>query len=250
MITFHAKNSVTLYDLINNADVREGLKNSLATYPLYTAKKAYDLLPTREELNEKILNHYKYREIGFETIGRFLDELKITMCEIMPYYNEMFKTVEIMADLENVFDNVDITETFEETRTETAEGESTTTGNATGTATTTATANGTNSSARKFSDTPQNNIDNVNNYLSEYEEVTGESEQTDTNNATNTTENSEKANTATEREETTRHTYTKKGNHGVNTYAHDMNEFRTSIVDVVQKIITDERLENLFMQVW
>lgn len=250
MITFHAKNSVTLYDLMFNEKVMEELTKALSTYPLYEAKKKYDLIPTREHLNEKLLNHYKYREIGFETVGRFLDELKITMCEIMPYYNEMFKSVEIMADLENPFENVDITETFEGSRIEKAEGESTTEGNATGTASSTATANATNLSTRKFSDTPQNRVDNINNYLSEYEEVNGENEQTDTNNATNTTENSETASSITEREETTRHTYTKKGNHGVNTYAHDMNEFRTTIIDVVEKIINDKRVDALFMQVW
>lgn len=250
MITFHAKNSVTLYDLMFNEKVMVELNKSLSIYPLYEGKKKYDLIPTREHLNEKLLNHYKYREIGFETIGRFLDELKITMCEIMPYYNEMFKTIEIMADLENPFDNVDVTETFEETRKETAEGESTTAGNATGTATSTTTANGTNKTTRKFSDTPQNRVDNISNYLSEYEEGEGESEQTDTNNANNSTESMETANSTTEREETTKHTYTKKGNQGVNTYAHDMNEFRTSIIDVVEKIINDKRVDSLFMQVW
>ena len=45
-------------------------------------------------------------------------------------------------------------------------------------------------------------------------------------------------------------TYTKKGNQGVNTYAHDMIEFRTSIIDVVTQIIDDKRIKNLFMQVF
>ena len=250
MITNHAKYSVTLGELMKDGNTASAINKALSTYPIYKGQKDYDLIPTREALNEKILNHYKYREIGFETVGRFLDELKITMCEIMPRYNESFKTVEIMAELPSPFDNVDVTETFEETRSERAEGESTSTGNATGTATSTATANGSSVNTRKFSDTPQNRVDSINNYLSEYEEANGESEQTDTNNATNSTENSETANSTSEREETTRHTYTKKGNQGVNTYAPDMNEFRTSIIDVVEQIINDERLASLFMLVW
>ena len=49
---------------------------------------------------------------------------------------------------------------------------------------------------------------------------------------------------------TTEHTYTKKGNQGVNTYAHDMLEFRQTIVDYVERIVKDERLNELFMLVY
>jgi hypothetical protein len=36
----------------------------------------------------------------------------------------------------------------------------------------------------------------------------------------------------------------------VNTYAHDMNEFRTSIIDVVDQIVNDSRIRELFMLVY
>lgn len=98
------------------------LDKALSTYPLYEPKNTYEQIPTRDKLNRMILNHYKYREIGFETVGRFLDELQITMEEIMPIYNERYKTIEIMADIPNPFDNVDITETYDETRSDQASG--------------------------------------------------------------------------------------------------------------------------------
>ena len=282
MIRDYAQYSIKLVTLMENPETKTALQNALSNYSLYKAKKDYDLIPTREELNTKLLNHYKYREIGFETIGRFLDELKITMDEIMPYYNELFKSVEIMADLENPFDNVDVTETFNEERTSLNESTSETTGNNSNTENSTsnstrgedATSTSENVSTntmngektRKFSDTPQNNINSINNYMSEYsvenEEGTNsinESSNVTTSNDIEVQETSENTSTgessvsssgASDTHETVSHTYTKKGNQGVNTYAHDMNEFRTSIIDVVDKIINDERIQNLFMLVW
>ena len=44
----------------------------------------------RETLNAKILDHYRYREIGFETPARFRHQLKSKMNEIMPYYNQQY----------------------------------------------------------------------------------------------------------------------------------------------------------------
>ena len=294
--------TVILRSLMENPQTKTALENALSTYPLYAGKKDYVLIPTREALNEKILNHYKYREIGFETVGRFLDELQIAMCEIMPYYNELFKTVEIMADLENPFDNVDVTETFEEQRTESTsnEGTATNTQSATGKQTATGThesettgtrsdsttgtsseetnANGTKTlnNDKRVSDTPQNSIDNINNYLTEHvkdsgtettkngttstgnnsttsegnESTTLESEERTTTDTTSNSNGTATTEASSEMSGTTRHTFTKKGNQGVNTYAHDMNEFRTSIIDVVDRIIHDKRIAELFMLVW
>lgn len=270
MITTYAKYSVVLKTLMENESSKTALEKALSTYPLYSNEKAYDLIPTREQLNEKLLNHYKYREIGFETPGRFIDELKITMCEIMPYYNELFKTIVTMAELENPFDNVDVIEKFEETRT----GNSTTNGSTSSTGTSvntneatgnqtssgSGTLSGNDSKKTKFSDTPQNSIGNIDNYLSNYTEETDINMQqssdsnttSGTSSGTSESESSDSSTTEgkTQSSGTTTHTYTKKGNQGVNTYAHDMNEFRTSIIDVVERIITDKRIADLFMLVW
>lgn len=302
MITDYAQMSVKLHSLLVNEQAKTALDKALSTYPLYQGKKQYDLIPTREQLNERLLNHYKYREIGFETVGRFLDELEITMCEIMPYYNELLKTVEIMADLENPFDNVDVVETFDEQRAEKTATEGQTTGNQNATTNASATSlvesEGTNANENKttgtdktdkeilaengntkttkFSDTPQNNVKNIDNYLTNYTEegttadvdseehetVTHGKIETDTGSNTSKTEGADESESTTTASEsrtttgetdvtgTTRHTYTKKGNQGVNTYAHDMIEFRTSIRDIVNEIINDYRVQNLFMLIW
>lgn len=279
-----------LRDIMLSTEGAEALKNALSEYPLYASENdnIADLIPSREALNNKLLNHYKYREIGFETVGRFLDELKITMGEIMPRYNELFKTVEIMANIEDPFGNVDIVENYEETRTDTSstEGENSATGTNTASGTSnmssstensntsnnSATTGNTTNSKQVETDTPQSSvevgtldIDNVayaskvawtENISSDTEERTvtdnGTSETTNTgsNESESSSTTSGSSSSTSESSGTVSHTFTKKGNQGVNTYAHDMNEFRTSIIDVVQQIITDDRIDELFMRVY
>ena len=268
--------TITLRRIMETEQGKTLLENALSTYPLYEPKKLYDMIPTREQLNTKLLNRYKYREIGFDTVGRFLDELEISMCEIMPRYNELFKSVEIMADLPNPFDNVDVVETFEQTTSNSASSEGTTTDSQNGssssnrTGTDTENASGstsqTSNGKRLESDTPQDSltigtkdIDSVNYAsLANWSEDTMESEsstetsKTSSENITGTTENESTGTSSSSSESsgTVSHTFTKKGNQGVNTYAHDMNEFRTSIIDIIGEILEDSRITELFMLVY
>lgn len=249
---------------MNNQETKEALEKALSTYPIYVPQKLYDLIPSREQLNEKLLNHYKYREIGFETVGRFLDELEITMCEIMPRYNELFKTVEIMAELPSPFDNVDVVETFEQETTNTATSQGTNTGkvfnDSENEGQSSATLGNTANSKRLEADTPQDeisvgtkDIDGVS-YASRAEWNEAVSEGSESRSVHDSSfSNTESEGSSTSESESTgkvKHTMTKKGNQGVNTYAHDMNEFRTSIIDVIEQIINDERVNELFMLVY
>ncbi len=260
----YAKYTVVLRDLMVNEKTSPLLDKALSTYPLYEAKKKYELIPQRSELNQKILNHYKYREIGFETIGRFLDELEITMCEIMPYYNELFKTVEIMADLPNPFDNVDVIEEFRQN------SQTLSTNNTNSSGSNTSESIGTSSSESEainetlskniHTNTPQNtvsipaeNMDSVQ-YASDvsWNKGTGTDSNMISNTSSDETTNISESDSHSEGHSSseTSHTYTKKGNQGVNTYAHDMNEFRTSIIDIMDQIIQDQRINELFMCIY
>ena len=60
----------------------------------------------RQLLNDKIINHYYFREIGMETAELFKRYLNQTMREIMPYYNQLYKS-ELLEF--NPFYNVDKT---------------------------------------------------------------------------------------------------------------------------------------------
>lgn len=68
----------------------------------------------REGLNEKIIKHFYFREIGFETAGLFKFYLNQKMLEIMPYYNQLYKS-ELLKF--NPFYNVDRTTQNDGTRT-------------------------------------------------------------------------------------------------------------------------------------
>lgn len=256
----HAKYTEVLKNLLDNPEAKAAIDKALSTYPLYKPEKVYDLIPTREELNSRLLNHYKYREIGFETVGRFLDELQITMSEIMPRYNELFKTVVTMAELPSPFDNVDVTETFTENRTNNSKINTITGVKIFSTAKDeTITENDVESDSKQVqAQTPQGNInipaksidtvpyaDQVN-WGKDNSSSDGKSTSNGETNTTNDTTSDE----TTEGTVITDHTYTKKGNQGVNTYAHDMLEFRTQIIDVVDQIVNDPRINELFMLVW
>ena len=52
----------------------------------------------REVLNTKIVQHYAMREIGFDTDDYFIFELRRKMNEIMPPYNDLYRTQTIDFD--------------------------------------------------------------------------------------------------------------------------------------------------------
>lgn len=285
-----AKYTVVLKSLMDDTVASEKLNKSLATYPLYKSESnnpdVLSIIPSREQLNTKLLNHYKYREIGFETPGRFFDELEIAMNEIMPYYNQILHTVEIMNELDNPFDNVDVVETYDEERTDVSTGQTSTEMTDTSTGQTSSETSSNSSSEtsgttsadieathkqdhlKKSSDTPQNSVLDIDNYLSSASKETANDEDksketgtssTDsstTSAGTSETETSANSNGTSETESsassngTVKHTLTRKGNQGVNTYAHDIIEFRTSIINIEQMIITDKRIRELFMLVY
>ena len=96
-------------------------------YPLYD--ESY-----KGALETKIINHYYFREIGAETAAQFKFMLARTLNEIMPYYNQLYKT----ADLEfNPFYDVDYYKEHEgsdhasKLKTETGSGHSSETQNGT-----------------------------------------------------------------------------------------------------------------------
>ncbi len=232
------RHTVTLVDILNDDKAKAKLESALSTYPIYTPKtedeELLQLIPTRETLNKKLFQHYKYREISAETVGRFIDEFAIVMDEIMPYYNQMFKSVETMFTLDNPFDSVDMVETYEEEKTD----KSISSGQSSTQSSDTSNSN----SNVKFSDTPQNNLSNIDNYLTTYSEDEGS--------ANSSGSSSAESSGVVDNVSKVKHTHTRKGSQGVTTYAHDMLEFRQTIIDVTMQIITDKRIAELFLLVW
>lgn len=193
---------------------------------------------------QKVVDHFYFRQIGQETVGRFLHMFRAKVREIMPYYIEMYKSVEIMHGLENPFDNVDVLETFEQETTDSASGESSAT--TSGNASSSGTHGSTEIKEHKFSNTPQGSIENLNSYLTEAAQ--------DDNTVSETSESSSETSatsggtSSSESAGTVKHTLHRKGNQGVNTFAHDIIEFRKSIINVDMMVINE--LNELFLGIY
>ena len=71
--------------------IKSGFPLDLQSYPIFD--EGY-----RKGLNNKIIRHYWFREIGFETAALFRDRLAMTMAEIMPYYNQLYKSQLMTVD--------------------------------------------------------------------------------------------------------------------------------------------------------
>lgn len=97
-VTGSMSNYTTTIDILE----KSGFKFGLEDYPIFNEEY-------RETLNEKIINHFRYREIGQETPALFNHYLRITMIEIMPYYNQRYESQLIEFDPLN---NVKMKETF------------------------------------------------------------------------------------------------------------------------------------------
>lgn len=125
----------------------------------------------RGELEAKILRHYYLREIGFETVGIWKLKLNAKLNEIMPYYNQLYATAELITD---PFEDVDyqrISNGTENTdKKENNTTSQTTSGTAKNTSTEQTTGSGNKTSGEQIgvSDTPQGELFGViqNNYLS------------------------------------------------------------------------------------
>lgn len=108
---------------------------------------------TKEDFETQILNHYMMRRIGFETVTAFKIALNAKLNEIMPTYNKLFDVLNNW----NIFNDG---ETIDRRYTS----------NAVNTSNVDSSGNVDVISDRRYSDTPQNKLENIRDgsYVSEY----------------------------------------------------------------------------------
>lgn len=261
----YAKYTVVLNELMKDERVSERLNEALSSYPIYTKKSQEQyipsIVPNRSELNQKILNHYKYREIGFETVGRFLDELEIAMNEIMPYYNQLFFTLD--QDY-NILFNADYTRDIEITKAGEDQSDTTSTiSNKTeNTAHDESSVDSSNQDLSKHiqSQTPQSELD----ITAENIDSVSYADQVDWNksNAQGTSSTSGESSSSTDhegtgnvqanttREENEHSLETVRGNYGMVSSQQLVAQFRKLIRNVERDIIMDDRIQELFMMIY
>ena len=111
----------------------------LASYPIFDETH-------RAELNQKIYDRYRFREIGFETAAVFAHYFGTLLREIMPMYNQFYETVALQYP---IIEDMDYSEAEDTASSSQSSG----TSNSNGTSTTTDSNSASNTHAH--SDTPQ-----------------------------------------------------------------------------------------------
>lgn len=251
-----ARYTEVLDNLLNNEEAKAEIDLAMSTYTLYQTDpnrvKQYGTaytIPTRKELNEKILNYYRFREIGQETFGRWLFELETSLKEIMPKYNQLFYSAD--QDYNPIY-NVDYVKTIDRNRKDNTVG----TQNSKTNTTSNGTDNTTNEENSKAinSKTPQNQLNIPNTGIDSVAYADDASWGKTSGSSNNTTSNTETTDTngsnsviGKEDEKTTEAT---KGNFGVVSAQDLVVKYRETIINIEQQIINDPRIKELFMLIY
>lgn len=235
-----ARYTEVLDNLLRNEDAKDAIDQAMSTYPLYETNpnltKVYGTaykVPTRKELNDKILNFYRFREIGQDTFGRWLFELETALNEIMPKYNQLFYSAD--QDFNPIY-NVDYKKTI--MGEQNANTNSTSTGN----------DSSTNEEFTKSvnAKTPQDllNISNTGIDTVNYADDASWGKASGSTTGTNTTTGNTSSNGSNSTIETT------KGNFGVTSAQDLIIKYRDTIINIEQQIINDPRIKELFMLIY
>ena len=174
-------------------------------------------------LCKKILKHYYTREIGFETAGLWMLWMNRRLEEIMPYYNQLYKSAQLQF---NPFHDVD----YYREGNRKNDGTSATSGSSTNSQD--------NVTRDLYSETPQGALNGVESetYLTDARKVMQDNEANNTYNDNNTTNTTE---------DYLEHVY---GKMGTINYSKMLNEYRTTLLNIDMQII--EEFADLFMGLW
>ena len=246
----------------NIAQVIAGARPAIFDFPYPIFDETY-----RAVLETKILKHYYTREIGEETYGLWKLRLDTKMNEIMPYYNQLYKST--LLEFNPLYD-VDINRTHNATRkgTEILNGNVDTNGqvitstnaNNTTTSDNNTDQTGTNGNTDKYSATPQGGLDGLaqDKYLTNARMITGNDTLNSKTHSTtddmidSTTDTSTNMTTATKNNTTINNTEdyleSVKGKQGTQSYASMILEFRETFLNIDMMVIND--LSDLFMNIW
>lgn len=223
-------------------------------------------------LETKILKHFYTREIGAETVGLWKLWLNTKMNEIMPYYNQLYKSA--LIDFNPLYD-VDLTTKYQKvdngsnsktggsTESDIRNGAGANIGNVSSTSAVQRTDGNKNDHWEMFSNTPEGGVDGVRaeNYLTTVLHTTDDktgstsgeqrNDNNDTRNESSFTESGSgnksfnESGTLTNVEDYAQHVSGKNG--GVS-YSKMLKEFRETFLNIDMKVINE--LSDLFMTLW
>lgn len=203
----------------------------------------------RQVLCRKILKHYYTREIAHETVGRWKLALNAKLNEIMPYYNQLYKS-ELLEF--NPFYDVNLTRSREGSGTSNKISNNTETNSGTSKNVSSGSGTSNTDTLNKFSDTPQNSMDTqgiadsvpLTTVTKVNEDNTTSNESTDT-----LTRNDNKTGSGTENiNNTDKYIETVKGKQGTENYSSLLKKFRETFLNIDMMIIED--CSDCFFTLW
>lgn len=206
----------------------------------------------RQILETKIIKHFYFREIGFDTVQNFKFHLEMTLNEIMPYYNQLYETT---LNKDGYMDDVNYSETYTAENTGTATGN--TKQNVTGNTTRNGTSKDNGATTTKGnelqSDLPQANyqkgsynydygskLNEINNTVDSQNDITSNETQDNTEQMTNENTSNSTVNET--------HTLNRKGRTGSHTFSDLLMHYRDTLINIDMLVINE--LNDLFMMLY
>jgi len=222
------------------------------TYNGKTAPVPFD----KKAFEQKILDHYRFRQIGQETVGRWLHYFRTRIREIMPYYVQLYEFEAKWFNVDDPLESYNLKEEYSEERSGsgTVTGKTTDTGESSTSSERSGTSekSGTQDNTKKFSNTPQGSIGNLDSYMTEATVENGNLsenvEETETASGTATTSGSGTSEQTSEDAGTVTSTMTRRGNIGVQPLGTEVKNIRDAFINIDLMVINE--LKDLFLQVY
>lgn len=193
----------------------------------------------KEEFEKKFIDYFFYREIGFETIGRFKKALQNMLNYRYDYWCLYYETILKTKDVD-FMSNKFYTETYERN----VNDNSSTSDKFENNSNTSSSSLSQNKNTHKESDTPQSSIDNVERYMSNAS-ITDNS---NNDNSNSKVDNNGNSSSNTTRQNSENYTLNGKGSIGVVTNSDFLKGWRSILVDM--DLLIFEELDCLFMQIF
>jgi hypothetical protein len=179
----------------------------------------------QKAFEDKVIDHFRFRQIGFETPGRFIFEFQKKFKEIMPYYVQLYHSAELMEAIDDPLENYSMIEESSSTGSSSASGSGSH-----------STTNNAGQRMRKHLDTPQGRIANLTDGYMSY---------ADQDDAVTDKESGNESNESSVESEATT-TLTRHGNIGVTTYAQMLEGLRQTFLNIDMMII--DEIDEVFLQ--
>lgn len=217
-----SKHTIEFREIIEIEPYKSELEKILNSYTIEVEEH-------RNILNEKIINHFMFYEIGILPTSKFLFNFNKKLHEIMPYYNQLYKSENLEY---NPLYNIELIETFKNTKNETGKNIN----------------NGTSTSI--------NNSDNVNIYSDtpntelSVDDIKTNKYATNTayNNSVDNNSNTVQSNTDIERLSTDDYVRETKGSSAGLSFSKAIAQWRDVMINIDMMII--DELEELFLQIY